>query len=468
MGRGKSKINETLLCLAGRISAALGFMILPLMTVAAPPSTPLPSPLYSFDLASPAVVGAFVEADDVLALNLPYPLAVVPAATLGLGAAGDDLDALSGGNALFPSLTPFALRFSVTRETTGNVPPDPGLVALFVPYNVMDQAGRGHQAGDEYLSLRLFTLSGPVARQASSIDNHTMVKNNYNEGGSDYAARPETHARSMAVGEPQDNVDALANVDAAAAIYYSATAASPSLGSLPGSANPSGAHIFRQSLGQISLFASASQLGLQQDDDMDAMVVFDLNADGAFNGADRVLFSLTPNSPSLATIPGASENGAADVFIAAPSQAPVLFASAASLGLIAEPDDIDGLEILHCINATVCASAHGIRRIPGDFDDDGDVDAGDLESFEDCYRGEGKPYDPGCEPGDFDLDGDIDCDDGVSFVQAWTAPGSPGIPSQCRNEIPIISEWGVLITALVIALAGSLIIRRAPLRIDLQ
>src|SRR5262245_51450760 len=68
----------------------------------APPKTPLPLPYYSFDLASPAVIHNFVDADDVLALNLPYPIPVVHAVELGLGATGDDLDALSGGNNLFP------------------------------------------------------------------------------------------------------------------------------------------------------------------------------------------------------------------------------------------------------------------------------------------------------------------------------------------------------------------------------
>lgn len=461
MGRGNWKTITTELICAPCVSAILaGALFAPRPAVAAPPITPLASPLYSFDLASPAVAGSFVEADDVLALNLPYPLTVITAATLGLGAAGDDLDALSGGNNAFPTQVAFALRFSVTRESTGNVPPDPGLVGLFVPYNVMDQAGRGHQAGDEYLSLGLFSLSEPMGRPASVTANHTMVKNNYDEGGSDYAARPETHARTMAVGQPQDNVDALADVDAAAAVYYSATSASPSLGSLPGSANPSGAHVFRESLSLISMYASFSQLGLLASDDLDALVVFDFNADGVFNGTDRVLFSLTPGSPSLAVIPGASVNGAADVFMAAPSQAPTLFTSAASLGLISETDDIDALEILLCPDSTACAAAHGIRAIQGDFDDDGDVDGQDLDTFDDCYRGEGQPYDPGCESGDFDSDADIDCDDGVRFVLAWTAPGPPGVPAACRNVIPAVSDWGLLCLALGMPVAGTLLTRR--------
>ncbi len=461
MGRGKRKSSFCFLRSLRRVCALLAGSLLYLSrSMGAPPNTPLPSPLYSFDLLSPAVMNTFVEADDVLALNLPYPIPVVFAGSLGLGAAGDDLDALSGGNKFFSSQVTFALRFSVTRESTGNVPPEPGLVALSLPYNVMDQAGRGHQAGDEFLSLRLFNLSGPVGRAAASLDNHTMVKNNYDEGGSDYAARPETHARSMAVGQPQDNVDALASVDAGAAMFYSATSNSPSLGSLPGSANPSGAHIFRLALAQISIYASYAQLGLQPTDDVDAIVIFDANADGVFNGSDRILFSLTPASPSLAVIPGAGANGAADVFIAAPGQAAQLFTTALSLGLAGENDDIDALEILICVDATTCASAHGIRSVQGDFDDDGDVDDSDLETFDGCYRGQGQPYEPGCEFGDFDSDDDIDCNDGQRFVLAWSGAGAPGVPSACRGSIPTVSEWGAVTMALLMAVAGSLLLRR--------
>jgi hypothetical protein len=461
MRRGKSQPGTRFLLRRLRIGALFAsHLLFSASLIAAPPTVPLPSLFYSFDLSSPAVMNTFVEADDVLALNLPYPLPVVPAGSLGLGAAGDDLDALSGGHKLFSSEATFALRFSVTRESTGNVPPEPALIALSVPYNVMDQAGRGHQAGDEYLSLRVFNLSGSMDRPAATYDNHTMVENNYDEGGSDYAARPETHANSMSVGQPQDNVDALAHIDAGAAFYYSVTSASPSLSSLPGSANPSGAHIFRLALTQISLYASFTQLGLQQADDVDALVVFDINADGIFNGLDRVLFSLTPGSPSLATIPGASANAAADVFVVRPGQAPELFTSAASLGLVGESDDIDALEILVCSDATACASAHGIRSVQGDFDDDGDVDDSDLETFDDCYRGQGEPYEPGCESGDFDSDSDIDCGDATQFVLAWDGAGSPGVPTACRGSIPAVSEWGAVIMALAMAVAGSILLRR--------
>jgi hypothetical protein len=295
-------------------------------------------------------------------LNAPFPVAVLAGQNLGLGAAGDDLDGLSSANTLFTFNAPFVLLFSVSRDTVGVAPPDPALVALGFPYNVLDQAARGHQAGDEYMSTSVFTLSATGGRVAASDGNNTLERNNYDEGGSDLSARPETSAQTMAVGAPQDNVDALADEKAATGPYFSVTAGSPALTTLPGAGSPSGANIFRYNLIQITLFASYTQLGLQQSDDVDAIVVFDTDANGVFSGNDRILFSLTPGSPSLATMAGASVTGAAaDVFIVAPGQAPALFVSASGLGLGAEADDIDGLRVVLCPDALLCVTEHAIR-----------------------------------------------------------------------------------------------------------
>lgn len=430
------------------------------VVLAAPPIVPLGTPLYSFDQASPSVAGAFVNPNDVLMLNLPYPSPVITGAMLGLGQPGDDLDALSGGNGFWNAQTVFAIRFSVTRASTGDVPIPETLVTANVPYNVMDQAGRGHQAGDEYMTLRLFSLSAMYQARDQSLNNHTMVNNNYDEGGSDFAGRPETHGSSMTVGQPQDNVDALASVDASAVLYYSATSNSPSLAVLPGSGNPSGARVFRYFAGIIGVFASPADLGLLNADDIDGLVVFDFNQDGLFNGSDRVLFSLTPGSPSGALIPGASANHAADVFLAIPGVSPKVFAAASSIGLAGGLDDIDALEVYPCEVAITCAATHGIRRIKGDFNNDGNVDNDDLDEFDGCYRGEGEPYEPGCEPGDFDEDEDIDCMDGKRFVLAWTAEGEAGVPQACANVIPTVSQWGVVVLGLVLLCAASLILRR--------
>lgn len=371
----RSILHETIWCppFAVRVCALVGIFLTHIaLCPAAPPQVPLPPPLYSFDLTSPAMadgcvydVKVDVNADDVLALNGPCPLPVITGAALGLGVVGDELDGLSSANPLILQDAPFVLLFSVSRDTQGTALPDPGLIALGIPYNVVDQADRGQQAGDEFMSTLWFTRSG--ASGGAPPDNNVMVRNNYDEGGTDLAARPETSAKSVVIDQPQDNVDALADVGAAAGPYFSAGFLPPSHALLPGSTYHSGAHIFHYDplLSQITLFASRDDLGLQAGDDVDAMVVFDRGIIGDFDGADQVLFSLTPDSPSLGTIVGASVSGAAaDIFLAAPAQAPSLFASAASLGLGHVDDDIDALDIQPCTNPTMCAIEHGIRSTP--------------------------------------------------------------------------------------------------------
>ncbi len=426
-------------------------------SAAAPPIAPLPAPFYSFDLASPAVDNGFVNAADVLILNQPFPVALIAGAAMGLSDVDDELDGLSSANALVSPTATFVLLFSVSRDTTGNVGPDPILVGLGIPYNVADQAARGQQAGDEFMSTMLYSRTGgPLLGPPNSA----MGRNNYDEGGSDLAARPETSAQTVTA-EDQDNVDALAGISVGAGPYFSVSADSPSRFTLPGLS--SGADIFRYDpvLMLTTLYASHDDLGLEAGDDVDAVIVFDTDTDGDFDGADQVLFSLAPGSPSLVTIAGASATGAAaDVFLAEPGVAPTIFAPAASLGLGAVDDDIDALDLSPCSDATGCARHHGIRLVEGDFDDDGDVDAPDREAFEDCYRGEGQPYDPGCSPGDFDEDSDVGCSDWAAFTQAWTEGGSPDPISPCAAAfIPTVSAWGLTATALCLLIAGTVVLR---------
>jgi hypothetical protein len=51
-----------------------------------------------------------------------------------------------------------------------------------------------------------------------------------------------------------------------------------------------------------ALFAAAPALGLAPGDDIDALVVLDLDANTGWSAGDGILFSLSPGSPSLATI----------------------------------------------------------------------------------------------------------------------------------------------------------------------
>lgn len=100
------------------------------------------------------------------------------------------------------------------------------------------------------------------------------------------------------------------------------------------------ANIFYQSIS--NLFASATDLNLSNLDDINALVVWDDNNDGVFNGTDQILFSLDRNSALLLSNPAWS---AADVFSLKYGGAITLFASHEDLGLRFE-DNLDALELI--------------------------------------------------------------------------------------------------------------------------
>ncbi len=87
------------------------------------------------------------------------------------------------------------------------------------------------------------------------------------------------------------------------------------------------------------------------------------------------------------------------------------------------PDDCD---IAYGISLD--ANGNGIpdecERLPGDYDDDGDVDLDDYAEFPNCLTGaQNGPYDPGCEVFDFDADQDVDLADFMAFQEALTVRG---------------------------------------------
>jgi hypothetical protein len=366
---------------------------------AAPPVVPLPPPLFSFDLDSPTVIEGLVGAADLLAPSEPHPNIIVPGYWLGLQSLYDDLDALSKDHSSeIPPGALFAILFSVDRETIGTTPPEQFLVTMGRPFNVLDQAERGHAAGDQYMSLTLFSRGSGAQRGARAVNN-TQVRNNYDEGGTDFGAVPcvDSYGNPVSglVAGPtptlQDNVDAACRFPSSPTwlpmnVYFSVTSASPSLVNLPGSNYPSGAHIFFNpdplEYAPTFLYAPFYELGLQQADDIDSLLVFDANADGFFNPPDMVIFSLTHDSPSLYVIPGASSQGAAaDLFIARPGQPVMLFAPAAVLGLGYAQDNLDALDVVPCADAYACALDYAIQVLKGDLNCDGSVNFGDINPF---------------------------------------------------------------------------------------
>ena len=211
-----------------------------------PPIEPLPGPAFSFDLASPKVVNGTVRADMLLRPAAPNLNIELEGWALGLGLFDDDVDAISVSNSTHSPDATFVLLFSVDRDTVGVAPPDPGLVALGLPYNVQDQAFRGHAAGDEFMSTSLFSLNQNIAVTAAAVPlNSVLLRNNFDEGGTDFVADPQTSADSIVVNELQDNVDALSVAFVATdLVYFSVSKDSPSLTGLHGRPFPSGADIF--------------------------------------------------------------------------------------------------------------------------------------------------------------------------------------------------------------------------------
>ena len=356
---------------------------------AAPPREPLPVPVYTFDLDSPKVIGGIMNASDILELAFPDPVVVVPGVELGLGSIYDDLDALSASNAGFSAEDSFSLLFSVDRDTVGTMPPDPAMIAAGVPFNVFDQAIKGHAASDQFISIEVFLLSGGPKRAGGRGNNNVETRNNYDEGGTSFSSLPPTRSQETG-GGAQDNVNGTATLVGRCGrdgrvvvnVYFSLSATSPSLPNLCQPA--SGANVFfNADPGETptTLYARYSDLGLVQADDIDGLIVFDLNEDGSFNGSDQIVFSLTPSSPSLATIPGASSTGAAsDVFAVYAYGSPALFSAAGEVALGDVQDNADALDYTLCENGESCAILHGIR-VWGDLNCDGALNNFDIDPF---------------------------------------------------------------------------------------
>jgi len=435
---------------------------------AAPPLETFPIPHYSFDLASS---NGAIDADSVLvndAASPSVPVTEYHGSDLGLGNPGDDLDALSAAHAGILPGDEFILLFSVDRQSAGDVPPNADLTEQGVPYNATDQVARGHAAGDLYLSIVRFNRDGILFGfiDRGLTQNNTLGVNNYDEGGRDFRAQPPTSAQTHGNRAYQDNVDATAMLPTNGPpphLYYSVAVGSSSF---PGQA----ADIFFDNdptvVDGVVVYATADDLGLQAEDVIDALVVFDFNNDEYFESGDQVLFTLARGSSSLSKLPDSS---AATVYsVIGPGQTPTVFATATNLGLSMAMDNIDSLELLLCDNGPSCAEAHGIRFAVGDFDADLDVDMDDYEGdpgFVTCFTGDGGTVELGCEPGDIDEDGDVDCLDWWEWVLLWTDPGEPPNFSQCPEPIPAVPVWGLGVLALLIfGVAAGVFARRKPVR----
>lgn len=378
----------------------------------------LPPTLFQIDRASAVGPLAGLRATDILMVqaNAP-PIVLIPGENVGAPNVLDEMDGLGSPPQVLPLVGTFLLRFSVDGLTQGAVPPDGDLRAVGLPYNVRQQFLLNQAAGDEFVSTFLFDQGGVLPSQLLE-PNNCLSRNQSDAGGVDYYTYPPTTPDQPNSGDPTDNGDLgfIAGAGAGQFVFFSLTRDSPSLAVLNPPAG-SGADIFVDtdlgSPGGQAIYATAAQLGLVANDDIDCLVVFD-DGDNVFEPLlDQVLFSLDPASPTLA----AEGYSAADVLTHS-ADGPVVFTTAASLGLRPE-DNLDGLELVECANPFQCIQDWGIgflNRCPSvraDVNCDGARDFFDIDPFLMALFEPATYLATHC--GGSRCAADINCDDAVDF-----------------------------------------------------
>ncbi len=244
----------------------------------------------------------------------------VSCANLGLTAAGcsstgtqDDLDALSFGHDFASGNSPF--QFSVAPGSAGLAGSAVAAQAACSPPEPQADMFSSERDGTNALILDGDGAANgcPIATPANLIE------------------RPNSDNLNASSGQPPDLIDTDNDGQLDLPVYFSLSAGSPSLATY--SRGP--ADILWTTGFSPGVYASAGALGLQAADDIDALCVTHPGAGQVYDAThDKVLFSLAPGSPTLASL-GAS---AADILAPGPKVA----VHAWELGLNAS-DNVDAL-----------------------------------------------------------------------------------------------------------------------------
>lgn len=315
-----------------------------------------------------------------------------------------------------------------------------------------------------------------------------------------------------ALGMPEDDLDALEADDAAVVdanadgivdpgsfVYFTLAPGSPSVA--PFTPNDilitSGAAPFA-----FGLYASGVlDIGLLGADVIDALALWDVGmlvgapdgvlvTPGAGAGGDQALFSLAAGSPSLdpagvwlnPNMPGPGPYSPGDVFYTPFPGPPVggpitLYASAAMLGLL-PPDELDALDVG---NALPCMYADNPEFT--DIDNDGVADECDNcpndanpidEEFGEQLDSDGDGRGDACDECPFEYDPQQDAVCGaccgkecvqISQLECEGFGIYRGDGTRCATEenctgIPTVSQWGLVVLALLVLTAGTIVVSR--------
>lgn len=232
----------------------------------------------------------------------------IRASDLGL-AAGDDVDGVSYGlDLIFPPL--MDVRFTVDENSLGRI-----------GSAVRDEAEKSPNEahGDEFRVIPFAQLGG---------GSNVQVLDETGDTAPPFPLQISDDVDSLAE-QPPDFADGDGDGIPEREIYFTLSAASPSLGALGVSAADI---LVTSGGGPPTVFISHSELGLTPDDDIDAFCLSSVGED--------ILYSLAPGSVSLAG------QSAADTFLAVnlPESSPQPFYLAAHLGL----DPEDNVNALKC------------------------------------------------------------------------------------------------------------------------
>jgi len=357
------------------LRAAIAFvflMVLPLMAVNGQD--------FSVDPVSPEVPLPFSPVDIVAQGGAAV---LVPAVSLGLLPI-DNIDGISyGADFVRPvnPVNPLAVRFSVSRATTG----------MFAGAVNLEATGNG-AAGDIFWG---FIIPNGGAAQ----------------GPWRWQDAPAIGLTPLPVQSDVDGVEGLnAGVFPPTAYFSVDVATAVRLGVSPADI------LYQGAVGPGALppvvFAPEVIMGLLPGDDIDAVAIFDIVMPGIYGAGDFIFVSLTPGSPSLAAL-GASPASLIEISVFAP---PFVTMTPAQFDLLL----IDDINAVTCYDIACC-------NTPGDAGHDGAVNIGDAVYIINYVFMGGNP--PPCpNEGDTNGDGQINVADAVFLITFIFRGGPAPVP----------------------------------------